>query len=188
MTKAELISELDHVNHSKEKRTHYSNYFINHPEAVPVLLEVAFDSKIKTSYKAAWVLEFLCSSNIKNIAPHLDFFTKHLTYVKFDSSKRPMAKICERIALDYYKHNNQLLIKVLTPQLKERIIEACFDWMIQNEKVAVKAYSMNALYLFGTDYDWIHPELVSLLKKDFSVQSAAFRARARHILSKLKAS
>lgn len=187
MTKAELISELDHVNHSKEKRTHYSNYFISHPQAVPVLLEVAFNSKIKTSYKAAWVLEFLCSSNIDHIAPHLDFFTKHLASVTFDSSKRPMAKICERIALDYYKHNNRLLKKGLTPLFKERIIEACFDWMIQNEKVAVKAYSMNALFLFGTDQDWIHPELLSILKKDFSMQSAAFRARARHILKKLKA-
>ena len=68
---------------------------------------------------------------------------------------------------------------------REKITEACFDWMINEEKVAPKAYGMNALYLLGLEFDWIHPELQIILERDFSLQSAAFKARARHILKKL---
>ena len=31
--------------------------------------------------------------------------------------------------------------------------------MINDEKVAVKAYSMATLYYLGTEFDWIHEEL-----------------------------
>jgi hypothetical protein len=58
--------------------------------------------------------------------------------------------------------------------------------MINDEKVAPKAYSMNTLYLFGREFEWIHPELVMILERDFQMQSAAFKARAKQILQKLK--
>jgi len=58
--------------------------------------------------------------------------------------------------------------------------------MINNEKVAPKAYSMSTLFLFGKDYDWVHPELKIILERDFSIQSAAFKARAKQILHKMK--
>ena len=69
---------------------------------------------------------------------------------------------------------------------KERIIEISFDYMITDQKVAVKAYSMNSLLLLGIAYDWIHPELITILKKDFNTNSAAYKARARQLLRKLK--
>ena len=58
--------------------------------------------------------------------------------------------------------------------------------MISDEKIAPKAYSMNSLYLLGIEYDWIHPELAMILERDFQMQSSGFKARARHILKKIK--
>jgi hypothetical protein len=58
--------------------------------------------------------------------------------------------------------------------------------MINDEKIAPKAYAMNTLFLLGTDYDWIHPELALILERDFQMQSSGFKARARHILKKIK--
>ena len=69
---------------------------------------------------------------------------------------------------------------------KEKIIECCFDYMINDEKIAPKAYAMNTLYLLGKDFDWIHPELGQILERDFYHQSAGFKARAKHLLKKLK--
>lgn len=60
--------------------------------------------------------------------------------------------------------------------------------MINDEKIAPKAYSMNSLYLLGQDYDWIHPELVLILERDFQMQTSGFKARAKHIIRKIKAS
>ena len=66
-------------------------------------------------------------------------------------------------------------------------MEVAFEYMIGDYKVAPKAYSMNTLYLFGKEFDWIYPELVSILERNFYNESAAFKARARHILKKIKA-
>jgi len=60
--------------------------------------------------------------------------------------------------------------------------------MINDEKIAPKAYSMNSLYLLGQEYEWIHPELVIILERDFQMQSSGFKARAKHIIKKIKAS
>lgn len=77
------------------------------------------------------------------------------------------------------------IIKHLTKKHKEKITEVCFDWMISEEKVTVKAYSMNSLYFLGTEFDWIHPELKTIIERDYSSQSAGFKARSRHILIKI---
>ncbi len=185
MTRQELVSELEQVNHSKARREHYSQLFISNPQNIPLLLDIAFDPEIKNSFKAFWVLEFMCGTDLNLLTPHLDLFTSHLHEVSHDSAKRPMAKICEMIAINYYKQSEQLIQQQLKPIHRERIIEACFDWMISDEKVAVKAYAMNALYHFGTEYVWIRQELQMLLEKDFTSQSPAFKARARHILKGL---
>ena len=58
--------------------------------------------------------------------------------------------------------------------------------MINDEKVAPKAYAMTSLYLLGKEYSWINPELVLILERDFKMQSAAFKARARQILKKIE--
>ncbi|WP_338730955.1 hypothetical protein R3L15_07765 [Mangrovimonas cancribranchiae] len=47
---------------------------------------------------------------------------------------------------------------------------------------------MNTLFLFGQDYDWIHPELALILERDYHIQSSGFKARAKHILKKIKKS
>ncbi|MGB6269706.1 MAG: hypothetical protein WBF67_11935 [Olleya sp.] len=45
---------------------------------------------------------------------------------------------------------------------------------------------MNTLFLLGKDYDWVNHELAVILERDFQMQSSGFKARARHILKKIK--
>lgn len=186
MTTAELYEELNYVNHSREKRLYYANLVIKNPELIPKLLDILFMIDDKISPRAAWVLEFMCSKNIDTILPYLDEFTKKMNLVHLDSAVRPVAKICELLAKAYDTKTNIYIKNKLKEAYKERIIETCFDYMINDEKVAPKAYAMNTLFLFGKEYDWIHPELVLILKRDFQLQSAAFKARARHVLKKIK--
>jgi hypothetical protein len=186
LTKAELYKELNYVNHSREKRTYYANLVINNPELTSPLLEILFSVDDKISCRAAWVFEFMCSNTIDSVIPYLDLFTENMSRVHLDSAVRPVAKICELISTAYYGKEASQIKQQLSAIHKERIIEACFDWMINDEKVAPKAYGMNSLYLLGTEYDWVHPELVTILERDFHVQSAAFKARARQILKKVK--
>ena len=46
----------------------------------------------------------------------------------------------------------------------DTIIETGFDWLITPQKIAVRAYTMTFLYLFGLEKNWIHPELKHLIE------------------------
>jgi hypothetical protein len=188
LTKEQLYSELNYVNHSREKRLYYSNLVINHPELIDTLLEILFNVNDKISCRAAWVFEFMCGEKLEEIIPYLDTFTQNISKVHLDSAVRPVAKICEYLIKAYYSKTDNTIKTHLTKTHKEKIIEACFDWMINDEKIAPKAYAMNSLFLLGNEYDWIHPELAIILERDFQMQSSGFKARARHILRKIKKS
>ena len=186
MTTEQLYEELNYVSHSRENRMKYANLIIANPGLYPKLLNILFMVDDKVSCRAAWVFEFACGENLEAAIPFLDTFTSNLGRVHLDSAVRPVAKICEYLVMAYYSKQDNGIKQALKPELQERIIEACFDWMINDEKIAPKAYSMNSLYLLGHDHDWIHQELELILERDFQMQSSGFKARARHVLSKIK--
>ncbi|MEO8774086.1 MAG: hypothetical protein ABI263_06745 [Gelidibacter sp.] len=53
----------------------------------------------------------------------------------------------------FYSKNQNTTQENLTLSHREKIIEVCFDWMINDEKIAPKAYAMNSLYLLGHEFD-----------------------------------
>ena len=186
MTKKELYGELSYVNHSREKRLYYANLVIAQPELIAPLLDILFNVDDKISCRAAWVFEFLCGEKLEAMIPYLDQFTQNISHVHLDSAVRPVAKVCEYLVKAYYGKENHPIKAHVTTQHKEKIVEACFDWMINDEKIAPKAYAMHSLFLLGKEYDWINPELALILERDFQMQSSGFKARARHILRKIK--
>ena len=186
LTKAELYKELSYVNHSREKRLKYANLVIDNPDLITPLLEILFDVDDKISCRAAWVFEFMCGEKLETIIPHLNIFTENISIVHLDSAVRPVAKVCEYLIKANYSKTDNAIKTHLTETHKEKITAACFDWMINDEKIAPKAYAMNALFLLGNEYDWIHSELAIILERDFQMQSSGFKARARHILKKIR--
>ena len=186
MTTETLYQELNYVNHSREKRLHYANLVIDNPVLIPKLMDILFMVDDKISPRAAWVFEFMCGENLNAIIPYLDRFTKNINKVHIDSAVRPVAKVCEYLVTAFYSRQDNDIKQVLHAEHKERIIEACFDWMINDEKIAPKAYAMNSLFLLGSDYEWIHTELALILERDYQMQSSGFKARARHILNKIR--
>lgn len=183
MTATDFYNDLHNVNHSREKRIFYANLLINNPHLVPITLEILFKVDDKLSPRAAWILEFMCKEHLDDLAPHLDTFLNNIHAVHLDAAVRPCAKICEYIIETYYKNQPSKIKTAITQAHKELIIQNCFDWLINDkEKVAAKAYSMRCLFLLGKEFDWIHPELKLILEQNYAMQSAAYKARARHVL------
>lgn len=187
MTKEQLYKELNYVSALRTSRLRFANIVMANPETISPLIDIVFLNDKKISPRAAWVLEFAFKDDFTILFPYLDSFTENLSHLKLNSSIRPCAKIIEILIDLYYKNKNTEVRKELTEDYKSRIIEACFDWMITEQKVAVKAYSMNTLYQLGTEYDWIHPELKTIMQRDYSSQSAGYKARSRHVLAKIEA-
>ncbi len=185
MTTSELYNELNYVNHSREKRRYYAELLIEHPKLISKTLEILFCVDDKISPRAAWILEFMCKENLDELIPYLDEFTKNMQLVYLDAAVRPVAKICEYLATSYFSKHPNAIKDNLSETHKNHIIEVCFDYLISDQKIAPKAYAMQTLYLFGKEFPWIHPELASILRKDYSLQSSGFKARAKQILKKI---
>lgn len=185
MTLSNLYDELNYVDKSRERRQLVANKILDNPTLVGPLLEVLFLVNDPTSCRAAWVLEYACRENIDILLPNMDSFIEGIPKVTLDSAVRPVAKIMECLAEAYYHNENKKAKDVLKQKHIDIIISVAFDYLINHEKIAPKAYSMTTLYLFGKTVDWVHPELKILIERDYHKQTAGFKARARHILKQL---
>lgn len=180
-----LKDVLDTVNHSREKRNYFANLILDSPELLPELLEICAEVDHEISCRASWGLEFLSKKNLNVILPYLDKLITIVPSVYQHPAVRPMAKIFEYLCIAYYKDKSIAVRKALSRQHRENITEICFDWLITDQKVAPKAYSITSLYLLGTEFDWVHPELKVTLENNYNEGSAAYKARSRMILKKL---
>ncbi len=186
MTSQAFYQSLNYVNHSREKRKYYCQLVIANPDYLNDLFDIIAAVKDPISCRAAWVLEFVCKSDLSLVFPHLDRFTALLPVVEQDAAIRPMAKICEYLCLSYYKNKVPLTRQVVQPTHKEQWVAAGFDWLITDQKVAVQAYTLTCLFYLGTDYDWVHPELLRIMEDNYASATPAFKARCRHIFTAIQ--
>jgi len=186
VTQKELYKSLHYINHSREKRAEMAELILENPELINPLMAIAFTIDDPISSRACWVMEFSAKENLSYLFPYLNTFTQNLKRVYLDSSVRPMAKICEYLMVAYFSKIPNETQMVLDETHLNRVTCACFDWLIGNHKVATQAYSMTCLVLLGKKFDWIHPELKMILEQNYAVGSAAYKARARMTLSKIK--
>ncbi|MBQ0734299.1 adenylosuccinate lyase [Aquimarina celericrescens] len=180
-----LVDILNTVDHSREKRNYFANLILDNPQSLPELLSICEKVDDEISCKASWALEYLCKKNLTAILPYLDQIIGITSKVYQHPSVRPMAKIFECLIIAYYQKKSNEVNKYLTQTHREKITEICFDWLITDQKVAPQAYSMTTLYLLGTEFDWVHPELKIILENNYNMGSAAYKARSRMILKKL---
>jgi len=178
----EFQTNLDYVTGHRANREKYANEVLDNPELFPELVQLSFQPSSKNASKAFWILEFVCYQKLAWLQEYLDFFCSNIKNLKDESAIRPASKICQLLVLSHFKKQEIHLSK----KHLEEIIENSFDWLINDIKVAPKAYSMRTLYLLGQHYDWIHPELKTIITKEYLNHSAAYKAVAREVLKKLK--
>jgi hypothetical protein len=162
----------------KLNRESIKDYVIQNPEKLKYLIEIGLRENDKIHHKACWIWELTFETDLSLITPFLDEIVHKITAYKNDSAIRPISKICMFLS-------KSKTIR-LTENQETKIIEVCLDWLIQDKKVATKAYSMRALYNFGKKHKWINEELRTILSQDYPSHSAAYKAAAKNILKKLK--
>ena len=179
-----LTEQLNNIENAKrENRQRVANIVLENTNLFKELVIITFDVNNKISIKAAWILEWICTHHQLNLMiPYLDEFTKKTGTLKFDSAIRPCAKVCEHLATAYYSKNENDIKKNLTIAHINAIVETGFDWLITPQKIAVRAYTMTFLYLFGLEKEWIHPELKHLIETKIIHESKGCKARGKFIL------
>lgn len=180
-----LFEKLNNTSARRDSRTRIANWVLSRPEVFQELLEYCFHIKEDISYKACWTLEFVCLERLELLYPCLDYYFENLPKVYKDQSLRPLAKICELLAVQYYTANNTDLKKVLKDSHRKTMTSCCFDWLITNQRVACEVYAMSALYHLGTESDWVHTELKTIVEANMRQRSAVYKSRGKKVLAQI---
>ncbi len=175
---------LDSVHNAKRVfRDQGTDAILRQPELLPFLIEYLSCEKKDRTIKAAWVLELVCLYEIRLLLPHLENFTSKLRTLEHESAIRPVSKVCSLICLLCEKEPEDF--SGLEPRWKEDVLEASFDWLTRDHKIAPQVFAMESLFLLGKESDWIHEELYSILDRDYSNKSTGYQSRARKIMDKI---
>lgn len=182
MASETLFQQLNYEKAYRDNRLRAAHWVLAHLNTFPELLAYCFKDDSRLSYKAVWVLEFVCREDLSVLYPHLDYFFTHLPKAKLDQAVRPLSFMCELLAIAYYKKKDPKLMGVFTAEHKNVMTESSFDWLISDQKVACQVRAMTALFYLGTEYDWIHPELNQIIRERMHLGSAGYKSRGRRIL------
>ncbi|WP_339702004.1 adenylosuccinate lyase [uncultured Marixanthomonas sp.] len=185
MSSSELLQQLSYTKAYRKNRLDTAHWVIAHPETFGELLTYYLTTKDELSYKAAWVLEFVYLEEPDFLLPHLDFFFEKLPTITRDQTLRPLAHICEIIAISYYKKEEEKIRLQCTEAHKKIMTECCFDWLISDKKIACQARAMTALFYLGTEFEWIHPELQQIIEQNIHVGSAGYKARGKKTIKQI---
>ncbi|WP_075343277.1 hypothetical protein [Tenacibaculum agarivorans] len=179
-----LISVLQDIeNPKKVNRNKAAIIVLEQPYLIEYLVDLTFKVDDKISIKAAWILEWICTHyDIIYLSPYMDKFTKGLPDLTIDGALRCCAKICENLAFIYTSKEDTIAKQWITNVHIDAIIETGFDWLITDQKIAVKAYTMTTLFLFGQYRDWVHPELEHVIATSVIHESKGCKARGKKIL------
>ncbi|RZJ70042.1 hypothetical protein [Flavobacterium sp.] len=176
----ELRKEIENSTAHRPIRDKISGYVLANRQEFETLLFMALDVSDKNHHKACWNLELVIEAKIDWIKPYLEKFCDSLENFTDESALRSISKICLFIARAEFPKKGRG--NFATDEQLQKIASATFDWLIDERKVATKAYAMRALFLLGKRYDWIYPDLKVVLSKDFPDHSAGYKAAAKQLL------
>ena len=183
-----LREELKHVNVSKISRQNMTARVLQNPHVIRDLITIGLSTDEEHAVKAAWILEYIAREQIEALVPHVGQLLAGMPEVKQDSAIRPMARICEALAVLNSESLDASRPPVLRDEDCEVMLQICFDWLISEQKTAVHVFAMQAIFELGKHINWAQPELKGLLEQNYASGSAGYKARARKLLKQLGSS
>jgi len=147
------------------------------------LIAVTFHPDKDIAFRAAWLLENVFFIDPEVYLPELAFLLSGVTKVKQPGPQRHYAKIIMHIT----EPSAPEVIKQKVEQLDmEPVVEQLFEWMIDPKvKIAVKAFSAEALFNMRDRYPWVKDELAQQLQFLMRDGTAAIQSKGKKLLKQL---
>ena len=142
MTFQQLYDQLEHANKELKNRQRVAHIVLRDKELMPLLLQACYRFDDVLSRKACWTLEFVYRRQPYWLLPFMDEFIANLSRFKIDGCVRPIAKITRMLVTEYFRRDPSPIKEQLTDANMQKIAEVNFDWLITDEKVAVKSYAI----------------------------------------------
>ena len=174
---------LEAVNARLKSRQDMAVLLLEQPLFFEELIRIATSSNHKLALQAIWTIEQALVINPLSLCEYVELFVKSLPEKHEDSNLRSFAKICSIILkIPMLKSRFDLIPK----RYKLHMVHCNFIWFTAPYRVAIKVHAMENLSRLITIEEWIKPNLIDIIELHYPTQSAAYKARARTVLKRLK--
>lgn len=180
---AAFLNRLKQTNARLQSRQVMAVLLLEQPSYFKDLIGFANHPQNKLALKSIWTIEQAMLMDPLCILNYIELFIETLPEKQDDSSLRSIAKIGSIIL------SNPILKKAfnqLDRKIQLHMVDCNFIWFTEAYRVAVKVHAMENLSQLCHLEDWIKPNLIELIELNYQSQSAAYQARARMVLKRLK--
>ena len=134
------------------------------------------------SMKAWMIIEIIGRDNVEILDEFIPDIVNNGKMYSDSSSKRCIMKIISFLVDSHFHSNSSIHLHHVE---KKEVIRLSFQYLMNDEKTAVKVFAMQNIYDLRNEEKWIETELISLLEKNISTSTPGYRSRALKILRKL---
>ncbi|MGQ0737786.1 MAG: hypothetical protein ACT4OJ_01885 [Bacteroidota bacterium] len=161
--------------HSKTNCSRIVKWIGNNQQRFDELFRFFLSDEYRVVQRAAWPLSYAAISHPQLIQKHFSRLLKNLSKKRLhDAVKRNTVRLLQDMDIPEKFHGE--------------VMNICFDYIISPaEKPAVKAFSLTLLQNLSKKYPKIRQELKTIIEERWDYESAAFKSRAKKILSELQA-
>lgn len=159
--------------HSRVNINRIAKAIGNDPEEFKKIIDIIYHAEPPLPQRAAWLLAAVNDNHPELLEPYLSKFINDIQKFEVDAIRRNMSVV--------------LASHQIPKKLQGKLINVCFDLILSpTEKVAMKVHGMQCIANLAKEYPELIPELKSAIEDQLPKTTAAFHARARMILKKLK--
>jgi hypothetical protein len=157
--------------HSKKQTTKIVNWVGSNQQRFDELFSLFLNDGYRVVQRAAWPLSNAAIAHPPLIKKHFGKLLRNLQKPNLhDAVKRNTVRLLQDVEIPVKYHGI--------------VMNLCFDYIISlTEKVAVKAFSLTILQKLSHQYPDIKQELVTVIENRWPYETAAFKSRAKKILS-----
>lgn len=136
------------------------------------IIDIVYHQPPPLPQRASWVIPNVNKLHPELLTPYIAKFIDTLQTFNVDAVKRNMMVV--------------LASHSIPEKLQGKLVNVCFDLMLSSsEMVVVKVHAMQALANMAQLHPELKTELKTVIQELAPNNTAAFKARARHVLKKL---
>jgi hypothetical protein len=165
------LKDLLLAEHSKKQCDRITAFIGDDKRRFAKLMELFFSGEYRVTQRAAWPLSYCVRKYPELIRPYFKPLLDNLAKKNLHDA--------------VIRNSVRLLQEVTIPKrFQGQLMSICFEFIQSNETaIAIKAFSLTILRNMAKQYPEIIPELKLIIGERWEIESAAFRSRAKKILS-----
>ena len=161
------------IEHSRSNTDEIAKAIGNDANEFKKIIDIIYTGEAPLPQRASWILAAVNTKHPELLKPYISKFIDTIKQFQIDGIKRNMAVV--------------LTSQDIPKKLKGKLINVCFDLMLSSsETVVVKVHAMQAIANIAKHHPELKNELKAAIENQLPKTSAAFHARAKHILKELK--